>query len=136
MADTGYVEALSGHEIIDDLVETIRTRLRSDCNLRDSDAYMGGYSAKISIHVECYGLDVVMVDSNVVVGTPQSDPDEIVHEDIEIAVETNLDLVRERSEQAVPTLSQDIEGKPEVKKRKYTRRVPLVGGATGEDLGE
>jgi hypothetical protein len=135
MADDGYVEPLSGEEIIIDLCEQIAAKLRGDCNLRGSDAYAGGYSAKVSVHLELYGMDTVAVDAEIASGKPQEKADQVISSVLEVPVEPALDQVRERSEQPVPTLIVDTAGQPmDVRPRRYVRRDRVVGAATGEKL--
>lgn len=134
MADTEYTEALTGEEIIVDLLEQVALKLRSDCNLRDSDSYLGGYSAKISIHLEAYGLDTAKVETQLAIGASREDTEsEVIHEIIDIPVETDLDAVRDRSDQEIPTLSQETSSPLTPQKRRYTKKIPM-GGATGESL--
>jgi hypothetical protein len=134
MADGDYVEPLTGEEVIIDLCAQIAEKLRSDCNLRASDSYQGGYSARATVHVECYGMDTATVDVQVTTGKPQENPDELIDITIEVPVETALDQVRERSEQPVPTLSNEG-GEEVIRPRRYVRRERVVaGGATGEAL--
>jgi hypothetical protein len=136
-SDTDYVEPLSGEEIVIDLCDQIAAKLRADCNLRPSDAYSGGYSAKIEIHLEAYGMDTAVVDAVVVTGEQKEEtPDEILVTTLDIPVEPGLNMVRERSSQPVPTLTNEG-GTPEIRPRRYVRSaVKTLGGATGEALGE
>lgn len=135
------VTGLSGPEIKKDYLSQLSTRLDRDCNLRDSDSYNRGYSGWIEYHLECYGLDTVVVEGKVSIGTPQEDPDaEIAHGKIEIAKEEDLGVVRDRidensdkpAEEEEPTLAQDHEGQT-VNKRRYNRRLPIAQGGA-EDV--
>jgi hypothetical protein len=129
-----YVEPISGEEIVIDLCALIAEKLRSDCNLRPADAYSGGYYAKISIHLEAYGMDTATVEAEIASGKQQDNPDELLSTTLEIPVEPALNIVRERSDQPVPTLTNEG-GVPEVRQRRYVRREGKVqGGATGETL--
>ena len=81
MAESDYVEPLTGEEIIIDLCEQIASKLRKDCNLREADSYQSGYSAKVTIHLEAYGMDVAPVDVEVVTGkarTPDPEQDQVI----------------------------------------------------------
>jgi hypothetical protein len=127
MAETDYVEPLTGEEIIIDLCSQIADRLRKDCNLRDSDSYPSGYSAKVTVHVEAYGMDQATVDMSLSVGAAQADPSTVIDTEIEVPVETALDQVRERSDQPIPTLSME-EGVAVIKPRRYVRPARLAGG--------
>jgi hypothetical protein len=118
-----YVEPLSGEEIVVDLCSQIAQKLRNDCNLRESDAYSGGYMAKVAIHLEAYGMDTVEVKAQITTGTAQGNPDELIDTTYEIAAEPALNKVRERSDQPVPTLANEA-GQPVVKPRRYVRGAP------------
>jgi hypothetical protein len=122
-----YVEPLSGEEIVIDLCSRIAEKLRADCNLRESDAYSGGYMAKVTVHLEAYGMDTANVDVAVVTGKPQDTPDELLDTEYEIPREEALNKVRERSDQPVPTLTSEG-GQPVVKQRRYVKGAEKVGG--------
>jgi hypothetical protein len=122
-----YVEPVSGEEIVIDLCAQIAEKLRADCNLRESDAYSGGYMAKVSIHLEAYGMDTATVDAQVATGKAQENPDELVDTTYEVPVEPALNKVRERSGQPVPTLSNEG-GQQVVKPRRYVRSAAKVTG--------
>lgn len=126
------VQPLTGEEIITDLLESIAERLRANCNLRPSDSYSRGYSAKVELHIEAYGLDAAKIDTAVVVGAAQDGEDlELVRENIEVPREENLNTVRERSGQEEgPNLQMGQQNQPA--KRRYARRNPLVGMAESE----
>jgi len=135
MADGDYVEPLSGEEIVTDVCNQLAESLRRDCNLRESDAYEGGYSARIKATIQLYGMDTMTVEVEVPIGKPQENPDRVVDTEFDIPVETALNVVRERSEQPVPTLTQLETGEAIVRPRRYVRREKMVaGGATGESL--
>ena len=155
MADiTPYIPALNGEEIIQDLCGAIAEKLRTDCNLRPIDGYAGGYRAKVAIHIEAFGLDSAVVDYGVEVDEsgPGQDtenpvdltlPDELIDTELEIPVEEDLSLVRERSQQVAP----DFESKPmeyteegpvdtgKPAPRKYTRRMKALAAAQGGAAG-
>ena len=126
------VQPLTGEEIIVDLLETIAERLRANCNLRASDSYSRGYSAKVELNIECYGLDMAKVETQVVIGDQQDDVDlELVKEKIDIPLEENLNTVRERSGQEDgPTLQIGEPQQPQ--KRRYARRIPGAAAQTEE----
>lgn len=115
-----YVEPISGEEIVVDVCSQLAEKLRSDCNLRTTDAYSGGYYAKISIHLEAYGMDRVEVDAEATVGKQKDNPDELLDTTYEVPVEPALNMVRQRSDQPVPTLTAE-QGEPVVKPRRYVR---------------
>ena len=135
MPETTVVTGLNGTEIIEDFLNHIRTKLRRDCNLRDSDSYTRGYSAKVNYKLELYGMDTTPVEQEVVIGTENPEETEKVPVvgEIIIPVEPELNIVRERSGLEEPVLSTDSEGKIEIKKRKYTRRI--ISEAAPEGTG-
>lgn len=151
MSDLTFIPALNGEEIITDLCGLIADKLRTDCNLRPIDGYAGGYKAKVTIHLEAFGLDSATVDYEVEadetgLGQDEDNPVDLTAPDVnldtelEIPVEADLSLVRERSSQIAP----DFEAKPEITeegpvvptKRKYTRRLKALAAAQGGAAGE
>jgi len=127
-----YVEGLSGEEIINDVLDQVAEKLRGDCNLREMDAYTGGYDGTVKVHLNLRGLDTAEVKVDVHVSAPAEtgfpavgDPSIVETEidaDVEIALEPRLNVVRERSGQDVPTLGKDEEGAVVVKKRHYAKK--------------
>jgi len=137
MAEGDYVQPLTGEEIVIDLCSLLAEKLRKDCNLREIDSYEGGYSAKVTVHLEAYGMDTATVDVKAETGTRQENPDELVDTTLEVPVEPALDQVRERSDQPIPEMVQLETGEQVVRPRRYIRRdrtVVAAGGATGEQL--
>ena len=137
MAD-GFVQPLSGEEVISDVLAQIEKSLKTDCNLRGSDAYSGGYEGTIKVSLTLKSMDTVRVEMEIPIVpdaevVKQEDPEVQtepvkVETEVEIPLETNLDEVRERSGQGVPIQTMDpTTGQAVVKKRKYTRRAE--GGA-------
>lgn len=122
-----YVEPLSGEEIVVDLCSQIAAKLRADCNLRETDAYSGGYMAKVTVHIEAYGMDTATVDATISTGKQQENPDELLDTTYEIPVEEALNKVRERSDQPVPTLTNEG-GQPVIKPRRYVSSSQKAGG--------
>lgn len=132
------VTGLSGEEVINDLLDQIGRKLRLDCNLRGSDAYDYGYSAKVDVHLKLYGLDDVSVDIAVkaISGKVVGDATEI-ESAIEVEREPDLNVVRDRANLPEPTVEKDDGQPPEARqKRKYTRHVPTPGAAAGGSEGE
>jgi hypothetical protein len=127
-----YVEGLSGEEIINDVLDQVAEKLRGDCNLREMDAYTGGYDGSVKVHLNLRGLDTAEVKVDVHVSAPASEDFPVdgespiinteVDADVEIALEPHLNVVRERSGQDVPTLGKNEEGAVVVKKRHYAKK--------------
>jgi hypothetical protein len=135
------VSGLTGTEIIEDFLNHLRTKLRRDCNLRDSDSYSRGYSATGSFKIKLYGMDETPVDGEVAIGFDDPAETEKVETEVNVEIEQELELnaVRERAGLEEPVLSVNSEGRPEIKKRKYTKRIvseaapePTIGGGAEE----
>lgn len=155
MAAEGFVQGLSGEEILYDVLDQVEKALRKDCNLRPTDSYGQGYSGKVEIHLKLIALDTTSVDVTAAVATSpalaasaeaaakeaaenagpkgagdqqmnQTSTDVEVKETIEIPVEGDLNAVRERSDQPIPTASVGLEGEPVVRGRSYKK---VVAGA-------
>jgi hypothetical protein len=139
------VEALSGTEIIDDILAQIKRKLQYSCDLRSTDAYGQGYSATIDIHLKLYSVDTVSLDMTVNMeakGEPPVSTEEVivtpleVSEKVEIPQELDIELIRERLKDAEveppPPPSEIEEARmPERMKRKYTRRLVSEQPAEG-----
>ncbi len=148
-----YTNPLGGHEVVNDVIAQIRKRLATDCNLRATDGYSGGYSGKINIKLNLHAVKTTTVEMEVPITTspelnapvpsdfPQEDliPIEI-SEEIKIDLEPNLDEVRERTQDVNNELNSapqtveeaELETNPEGvrTKRKYTRRAALAGAVS------
>ena len=132
MEQDDYVEGLTGEEIINDILDQVETKLRGDCNLRETDSYTGGYDGRVEVHLNLHGLDVAEIKHKIVVSAPASatyaGTEEAPAEEttidvcVDIPLEPRVNLVRERSEQDVPTLGKDETGATVVRKRHYARR--------------
>jgi hypothetical protein len=55
-------QILNREEVIHDFCSQIADRLRRDCNLRESDSYIYGYSGTATIHLDLFGMDRVAVE--------------------------------------------------------------------------
>ena len=153
---TNFTDPLSGAEIRKDVTAQIDAKLATDCNLRATDAYSGGYSGEITIKLRCHAVRTATVEMTIPISQspsisapgPEAFPPEDVfpveiEEEITIPVEENLKLVRERTQENQSEAAEEppAEEEPNLvqaarQKRKYTRRtVPeLAGvGATTEE---
>lgn len=141
MADREFVEALSGTEIINDVLTQVRKAMERDCNLRSSDAYGRGYSGKITLHLECFALDATNVDMTIDVrptkelleSTPETPldadgKDTVVDLELEIPLVSDLDAVRDRSTESKPAPATEAEQAQSPRRRSYGKP-PTVGGA-------
>lgn len=70
MENDDYVEGLTGEEIIEDALDQVAAKLRGDCNLRETDAYQGGYDGWIEVHLNLHGIDLAKVETKIIVGKP------------------------------------------------------------------
>jgi hypothetical protein len=153
MADV-MIEGLSGTEIISDVLDQIKRRLQSSCDLRDSDSYGQGFSGTITISLKLHAMDNTPVDLTINL-VPKAEPPVStetvivtpleISETIEIPQELDLEAVRERAKEPepLPPASEEEENRmPNRLKRKYTRRgvpsfeQPSMGGAVDLDADE
>ena len=136
MAETTMIEGLSGKEIIEDILDQIKRKLTTSCNLRDSDSYGQGYSGTVTINLKMYAMDITEDEFTVNIQTTTEPPVSTetvtvtpiqVEEKVEIPQEQDLEAVRERIKVSAPEPPEEptAEGEarmPERLKRKYTRR--------------
>ncbi len=156
MSDTNYTNPLSGTEVIADVLGQVRRRLSTDCNLRATDGYSGGYSGQVTIKLSLNAVRSTPVEMTIPISqspnvqAPSADSfsaDELepieVDEKISIPVEENLVAVRDRinenSEKSIeadtePVTEENVESDGTESairaKRKYTRRAALAGAVT------
>jgi hypothetical protein len=135
------VQGLNGHEVITDLLYQVEKQLQRDCNLTTMCCYEGGYEAEVQVKLKLHGIDIEKVDTTVSVGVPDQRPGTTVEESVKVDRSEQLDQVRKRSEQPIPTMSKEPDGKPVVKQRRYQQAVPHAvqpergeGSATGDQL--
>jgi len=145
-----FTNPLGGHEVVADVLAQIRKKLATDCNLRATDGYSGGYSGKITIALKLYAVRVnevsmeIPITQSAGVKAPAVDdfpPEEIeaveINDAISIPLEPNLKEVRNRtkenndeaSEASAPVEKEDTSQRP---KRRYLRRAALAGAMSGE----
>jgi hypothetical protein len=141
MAEDDYVEGLNGEEIINDFLDQVEGKLHSDCNLRVTDSYPGGYDGWFEYHLQLRGMDTAEIHSKVIVGAPPIKPlagmvEKVVEGRINVPLETQLNVVRERSNQDVPTLSRDESGNPVIQKRRYQRRNVEAAASEAVELSQ
>lgn len=149
MSDEYGLQGLSGVEIKEDATAQFRKQLdrAGSSTLRHNDSYRGGYSAKITYEIRCYGLDQEVISGEFSIGTEQEDPDaEVIVGELVIEQEEDLGEVRDRIQQAKleeegGSFEESGEEATEVptgegvrQKRKYTRKLKLaspgvIGGA-------
>lgn len=142
MANVEIVLGLTGREIRNDILDQIDKALSKDCNLRDTDSYGLGYEGTVEIKLKCRAMDVTDVSVSAELrptpelqklGTEREQPGEEVptkeieiNEHVEIPLETNLNAVRERSDQGIPMQSVGEGGEPTIRHRTFR---DVQGGA-------
>lgn len=146
MADT-VIEAISGTEIINDLLDQIKRKLQSSCDLRDMDSYGQGYSATVKIDLKLYGMDTTTFEGTIDIIPKAEPPAESTPVELGMTVdveqELDLEALRERSNAPLPEPPQAEEESrmPARLRRKYTRRTgvettPSGGAVDFEDTPE
>ena len=137
------VEALSGTEIVEDVLAQIKRKLITSCDLRDSDSYGQGYSGEITIKLKMYAMDVRQEDFVVTIPAKAAPPistEEVpvtpveIDETLEIKQEEDLEVVRERTKEPVVAPEPVVEEEnrmPARLRRKYTRRPTLETTPSG-----
>ena len=61
---------VSWEEIINDVLEQVAEKLRGNCDLREMDAYTGGYEGTIDVHLKLHGFDLAEVNTKIAVSAP------------------------------------------------------------------
>ena len=143
-----FTNPLGGDEVVNDVLSQIRKRLATDCNLRKSDGYSGGYSGTISISLKLHAVRVTEVAMEIPITAPLGLPaveyfptEDVfpvaVEEKIEIPLEPNLKEVRIRtvennSESFDEPESEPAEGSdaPVRRKRRYNKALAGVGAVS------
>jgi hypothetical protein len=157
MADVkNFTNPLGGHEVVADILGQIRRKLLTDCNLRMTDGYSGGYSGEVKISLKLNAVRITPVEMTVSIAqsldveAPPVEsfaPEDIetveISETISIPTEENLVAVRDRifdnsektmaaeAENAAAPQEEEPEDNPRAK-RKYTRRAAMAGAMTDE----
>ena len=119
---------LSGEEIRNAILDTLSRRLAKDGYLNPNLAYQS-FSAKITIHIECHDLGRV-AEVNVAEQVTQGsipageNPDEYLDKaEGEFTMEQKApNDVRVETNQEVPVLTKQADGKPVIKGIRYSRK--------------
>lgn len=125
MAERVLPENLSGEEIRTAVVDKLMTRLAKDGHLNAAHAY-DHFSYKISVHIELHDLgrieQVDITESDTPVKT--DDVNALLDQfDAELeGAQTDPNTMREETNQPIPVLTKDAEGKPTIGKIKYPRK--------------
>jgi hypothetical protein len=140
-----FTNPLSGSEVVADVLAQIKKRLTSDCNVRPSDGYSGGYSGKVTISLSLHAVRIATVEMEIPIteqieapGIESFSPEDVfpieIDEQIVVPIEPNLKEVRQRTQENNEEISEhsdpvDDPETPAKNKRKYTRRA-LVGAVS------
>jgi hypothetical protein len=145
---SNYTNPLGGHEVVADILAQIKKRLATDCNMRATDGYSGGYSGTISISLKLHAVRITDVSMDVPITAPlglpagESFPPEDIYpieieEKIDIPLEPNLREVRTRtvennSESVDEPESEPAEDSeaPVRRKRRYNKALAGVGAVS------
>ena len=146
---TNYTNPLGGHEVVADVLAQIKKRLATDCNLRATDGYSGGYAGTVTIKLKLHAVRISEVEMEIPIvqsheitasGPDAFPPEDVepveIEEEIEIPLEPNLEEVRERTvENNAEPVEEEVKGEEEPEsgvrtKRKYTRRTAIVAAVT------
>ena len=149
MGEIQSIEALSGSEIIEDVLNQIRIKMLTSCDLRDTDSYGQGYSGEIKISLKLYSMDVLPAEFFVPIAAktePPASTEQVIvnpveiEETVQIEQELDLEAVRDRMKETpepAPVDEAEESRMPQRLKRKYTRRNILettpMGGAVDLD---
>jgi hypothetical protein len=150
-----YTNPLGGNEVVADVLAQIKKKLATDCNLRQTDGYSGGYSGKVTISLRLHAVRIAEVEMEIPITAELKGPapedfpaEEVVpvelDEEIQIPLEPNLKEVRQRTEENNQEVAEEetpTDEEPNMvqaarQKRKYTRRsAPELAGvaATSEE---
>lgn len=145
---SNYTNPLGGHEVVADVLAQIKKRLATDCNLRATDGYSGGYSGTVTINLKLHAVRITSVDMEIAIkelsGSPAATsfaaedvfPVEI-EEKISIPLEPNLKEVRVRTVENNSESVDEPESEPEEgsdapvrRKRRYNKALAGVGAVS------
>jgi|ERR1700722_9405897 len=145
-----FTNPLGGDEVVNDVLAQIRKRLATDCNLRKSDGYSGGYSGTVTIKLKLHAVRISDVEMEISITSPIGAPavesfpaDDVypleIEDKFEIPLEPNLKEIRIRTvennsevaEESEPE-SEPAEGSdtPVRRKRRYNKSLAGVGAVS------
>lgn len=118
-------ESLSGLEIRTAVVDKLMTRLAKDGHLNVAHAY-DHFSYKVSVHIELHDLGrIEKVDVTEAETLVQGEGEDALLDQFDAELEgaqTDPNTMREETNQEIPVLTKNAEGKPEIKGIKYPRK--------------
>jgi hypothetical protein len=125
MSERVLADPLSGEEILTAVAEKIKSRLRRDCYLTPNMAYQS-FRCKIKIElvaVDCGEERPVNVEESVSLNPDDAALDQADKELAEFEIEpAPPNDVRVETEQPVPILTKDVDGRPTVRHAKYGKK--------------
>lgn len=124
MSEITIAEPLSGAEVIDSILEKVRETLMRDCYLNPASAYES-YSADIHVAVrlkDCGREPVVVSEVHVESETPVDEDAALTESDAQL-YDAPPNEVRQDAGLPIPTLVEDSQGRKEVKRVRYGRKV-------------
>lgn len=124
MAETTLKEQLGGNEIIEAVVDKLRTALRGDCHMNANSAY-DWFTATIKVELDMHDTGTLIQvnrEAQASFGQPPAEIEECeqVRGELEIAADSP-NTVRRDSGQGIPTLTKDEQGRNIVKRVHYKR---------------
>lgn len=124
MSEQTIAAPLSGEEVVDVILDRIRQMLKRDCYLNPVAAYEA-FSAEISISVRLKDSGrEPEVKARVVVASPKPIDDDAFLAQTEDAIgEAPPNAVRREAGLPIPTLVSDSDGRQDVKRVRYARKV-------------
>lgn len=130
MAETTQKDQLSGAEIIEAVVDKLRTRLRGDCYLNQNSAY-DWFTATLKIELDLHDTGAMVrtdYEAKAEFGKPPVEEDSVeqVRDVLEIEA-ASPNTVRQETGQGIPTLTKDDQGRTVTKHVHYKRAVGKKG---------
>lgn len=124
LAERTLAKPLSGTEVIEAIVTSIRRQLSKDCYLAPHMAY-GSYSFQADLQIQFQASRITGTQTHVTGGEGELDPEKTESANISISDEPKPpNEVRVDSGQPVPTLTKTPAGRVEERAVKYERRPP------------
>jgi len=118
-------QQLNGGEVIEAVLDEIRTQLQKSCYLNPNSAY-DWMAAKVRVDLELHDTGMLITETFTAesdAGTKPADPDAIEVHEVEFDIEpAPPNEVRVQTGQPVPVLSNDKDGRPTVKGVRYARK--------------
>ena len=126
MSEITIAQPLSGTEVVNRILEKVRTMLKQDCFLNEYAAYES-FEADINIVWKCHDVGRIAAGTTAVVERSENPIDENNENFALEMAEDSLGVmppnqVRQDSGQPIPTLVESGDGRREVKHVRYARK--------------